>query len=1053
MTWPRFARGLRFRLFIASLLIELVMMVVLVGNSLRLIDTHLVRQTERRLTAIELAYKTAVALPLAARDYASLRDVLDGWRQAEDITYLVVTDPLTNTLASSNWPEDQALPEPSADFSNVDVLHVRFPVDVLGQSYGMVHYGLSMEFLKTARRDLMFQGALIASIELLLSFLVLYGVGYWLTRHLAHLTEASSRIAAGNYQIRVPHTSNDEVGQLTQNFNHMAEAVQSRVAELGELLARQKIILQALGEGVYGQDRYGRCTFINPAALAMLGLTEGQALGADPHALFHHSRADGVPYAVADCPAHQTSLDGQPRQSEDWFWRQNGRGFPVALIVTPLLADGVIQGAVVAFRDISESREAARALQESHQRLSNFIDALPDIVVIKDGQSRWQLVNLAAREALALDDCDWMGKNNAELAQLRPAFQAFHEEAQQSDEHAWQSAALALSTEHIFAQGDTPRISEVRKMPIFAADGSRLALMVIARDITERLQTESQLRKLSLAVEQSPENIVITDLAGRIEYVNAALVTNTGYSRDELLGNTTRVFKSGKTPPETYPVLWTALKAGEIWRGEFINRRKDASEYTETATIAPVRGADGNINHYLAVKQDVTEQRKTQAQIYRLAYHDTLTGLPNRVMLLERLELALALAKRQQMENSFILFNIDRFKNLNDARGHRQGDLLLIAVSERLGHLLREGDLLTRVAADEFAILLLVAQGTAVTASRHALSVSERIHEALLQPFDFGDEVSLVTASLGITHFPLGAEDSPQEVLRRADTALHRAKDAGGNQSAFFDVAMGELTQQRFQIEHALRQGIGAGELRLYIQPQVDAGRQLVSGEVLVRWQHPERGLLPPGVFIPIAEESDLIIELENWVTRETCRLLAREELDGYPLRLSVNISPRHFRQSGFVNWLLGLMQQEGCDPAYLTLEITEGMVIDNIDELIAKMNRLSKLGVHFSIDDFGTGYSSLAYLKRLPIDELKIDKTFVQDAPSNPDDGALVETILAIARHLHLKVVAEGVETQAQADFLNARAEVVHQGYLYGRPEPAEFFLSRRRLARPDGP
>lgn len=1046
MKLPRFARGLRFRLFIASLLIELVMMVVLVGNSLRLIDAHLVAQTQRRLTAIELAYKTAVALPLAARDYASLRDVLDGWRQAEDVTYLVVTDPLTNILAATGWPEGQALPAPSSDLRNVEVLHVRFTVDLLGQNYGEVQYGLSMAFLKEARHELMMQGALIASIELLLSFLVLYGVGYWLTRHLTHLTEASSRIAAGNYQIRLPYASDDEVGQLTQNFNHMAEAVQSRVTELAELLSRQKTILQALGEGVYGQDTKGNCTFINPAALAMLGWSESQVLGKDAHALFHHSHPDGSVYARADCPAHQTAQDGQPRQAEDWYWHQNGSGFPVAVIVTPLLADATVQGAVVAFRDISESRQAARVIKESHERLSAFINALPDIVVIKDGQSRWQLTNNAAREALALDGCEWQGKNNAELARLRPAYQAFHDEAQQSDEHAWQTGVMALSTEHIFAQGEAPRISEVRKMPVFAADGRRVALMVIARDITERLQTESQLRKLSLAVEQSPENIVITDLAGRIEYVNAALVNNTGYTRDELLGNTTRVFKSGKTPPETYPVLWTALKAGEIWRGEFINRRKDTSEYTETAIIAPVRDSEGLINHYLAVKQDVTEQRKTQAQIYRLAYHDTLTGLPNRVMLLERLELALALAKRQQMENSFILFNIDRFKNLNDARGHRQGDLLLIAVSERLGHLLREGDLLTRVAADEFAILLLVAHGTAVTASRHALTVSERIHEALLQPFDFGEDVSLVTASLGITHFPLSAEDSPQEVLRRADTALHRAKAAGGNQSAFFDVAMGEMTQQRFQTEHALRQGIAAEELRLFIQPQVDASGVLVSGEVLVRWQHPERGLLPPGIFIPIAEESDLIIELENWVTRQACRLLAREEQDGRPLHLSVNISPRHFRQSSFVGWLIDLMQQEGCDPAYLTLEITEGMVIDNIDELIAKMNRLSKLGVHFSIDDFGTGYSSLAYLKRLPIHELKIDKTFVQDAPTDPDDGALVDTILAIAQHLHLKVVAEGVETQAQADFLNARAVVIHQGYLYGRPEPAESFLARRR-------
>jgi len=1049
MKWPGFVHGLRFRLFIASLLIEGVMMVVLVGNSLRLIDAHLLRQTERRVTAIELAYKTAVALPLAARDYASLRDVLDGWLQAQDITYLAVTDPEGKLLASSGWTQGQALPTPSQDLRAVDVAHVRFAVDVLGQQYGQVHYGLSMDFLRQARHDLLVQGALIAAAELLLSFLVLYAVGYWLTRHLAYLTEASGHIAAGSYQTRLHYASRDEVGQLTQNFNRMAEAVQSRVSELADALARQRLILQALGEGIYGQDQHGRCTFVNPAALQMLGLQEPQLLGQSAHALFHHTHADGSVHPQAECPAHQTAQDGQTRRLEDWFWRADGSGFPVAVIITPMLLQGQVQGALVAFRDISDSRRAAAALQQSHDRMAAFINALPDIVVIKDGQSRWQTVNHAARAALDLADCDWQGKDNQQLAALRPAYRAFHEAALVSDEQAWQGTGVSLSVEHICAEGDVPRISEVRKMPVFGLQGERLALMVIARDITERIQTESQLRKLSLAVEQSPENIVITDLAGHIEYVNAAFVVNTGYTREELLGQNPRVLKSGKTPADTYSGLWSAIKLGDIWRGEFVNRRKDGSEYFETATIAPVREADGQVSHFLAIKQDVTEQRRSEAQIQRLAYQDTLTDLPNRAMLLERLALALSFAKRQAVEYALILVNLDRFKNINDARGHDAGDRLLVAVGQRLAGLLREGDLLARVAADEFACLLLMAQSSDETASRQALAVAEKIHAALRQPFDCGGDALLVSASLGITLYPLGSDDTPQEVLRRADTALHRAKDAGGNQSAFFDTGMGEFTQQRFRIEHELRTGIATGELRLFIQPQVDAAGALVSAEALVRWQHPQRGLLPPGVFVPIAEESDLIIELENWVTREACRLLAEQELAGTPLHLSINICPRHFRRPGFVDWLIELMREQGNDPAYLTLEITEGMVVDNIDELIAKMNRLSQLGIHFSIDDFGTGYSSLAYLKRLPIDELKIDKTFVQDAPTDPDDGALVETILAIARHLHLKVVAEGVETPAQADFLNQRAQVIHQGYLYGRPQPADQFLAQRRVAK----
>ncbi len=331
-----------------------------------------------------------------------------------------------------------------------------------------------------------------------------------------------------------------------------------------------------------------------------------------------------------------------------------------------------------------------------------------------------------------------------------------------------------------------------------------------------------------------------------------------------------------------------------------------------------------------------------------------------------------------------------------------------------------------------------------VMATRRTLVVAEKIHATLRDPLDVGEETVNITASLGLALFSDAPDETPEDILRRADTALHRAKAAGGNQSALFETSMGETAEQRFRVERELRNAIPAGELRLYLQPQVDVAGNLMGAEVLVRWQHPQRGLLPPGVFIPIAEESDLIVDLGAWVLAETCALMAREEMAGYPLRLSVNLSPRHFRRTGFVPWIRDLLAAYGADPSRLTLEVTEGLMIDNLGEVIARMSELAALGIHFSVDDFGTGYSSLAYLKRLPIHELKIDKTFVQDAPSDPDDAALVETILSVARHLHLQVVAEGVETEAQAAFLNARGQVIHQGYLYGRPEPAETWIAR---------
>jgi diguanylate cyclase (GGDEF)-like protein len=447
----------------------------------------------------------------------------------------------------------------------------------------------------------------------------------------------------------------------------------------------------------------------------------------------------------------------------------------------------------------------------------------------------------------------------------------------------------------------------------------------------------------------------------------------------------------------------------------------------------------GSFNHMAEAVQ------ARDRELTRLSHYDALTGLPNRMLLEDRLELGLALSHRQAGRNALLLFNIDRFKNLNDARGHALGDALLVAVGGRLLGLLREGDTLARLGGDEFAVLMQGLSPHRETASNSALTVAEKIHADLKLPFILGEgEEVILTASLGITLCPDGDNDIAHEVLRRADTALHRAKDAGGNQTAFFDTGMGESAEQRFRIERELRKAIPAGELRLFLQPQVDANERLVGAEALVRWQHPQRGLLPPGVFIGIAEESDLIVDLGGWVLSEACQLMARETMAGRPLRISVNLSPRQFRQPSFVRWVKDLLAASGADPTHLTLEVTEGLVIDNIGEVVAKMSELTALGIHFSLDDFGTGYSSLAYLKRLPIDELKIDKTFIQDAPTDPDDAAVVETILSVARHMHLRVVAEGVETEAQAAYLHNLANITYQGYLYGKPEPAQVWIER---------
>ena len=564
--------------------------------------------------------------------------------------------------------------------------------------------------------------------------------------------------------------------------------------------------------------------------------------------------------------------------------------------------------------------------------------------------------------------------------------------------------------------------------------------------------TDAELRKLQRAVEQSPESIVITDLDGRIEYVNAAFLASMGYARDEVLGQLSAQVSSNGLTPAQRQGLRDTLARGENWAGEQANRRKDGAEIAEAVVVAPIRQPDGHISHYVELKQDVTERKRAAQEIHRLAHFDSLTSLPNRFTLMERLSALQGRAGRPPTtQHALLLLDLDRFTTFNDARGSEMGDRLLCAVALRLSEILPPQGLLVRVAGDEFAVVLHGLGADASLAGRRALAFAEKLQTALLRPLHLQDndtEEAQLGASVGITLYPQSANDVAHDALRRAGTALHRAKQAGGGRAAFFEQGMGEAAEQRFRVERELRQAIGAGELRLYLQSQVDVLGQITGAEVLVRWQHPRDGLVAPGVFIPVAEESDLIVSLGGWVLSHACALLAQPLFQERRLRLSVNLSARQFRQAGFVPQLRAMLAASGADPRLLTLEVTEGLVIDDFDDAVAKMGELAALGVDMSLDDFGTGYSSLAYLKRLPIQEIKIDRSFVRDAPTNADDGVLVEGILSVARHFGLRVVAEGVETRDQADFLSQRApDIVYQGYLFGRPEPDTDWLARAAL------
>jgi diguanylate cyclase (GGDEF)-like protein/PAS domain S-box-containing protein len=694
---------------------------------------------------------------------------------------------------------------------------------------------------------------------------------------------------------------------------------------------------------------------------------------------------------------------------------------------------------------MEQDAQREKMLQEEKlhalQLLDGIAEGSTDAIFAKDLQGRYLLFNRAAAKFVGKPAADVLGKDDSAIFAPGDAATVMAGDRKVMDENRTITYEEALKT------SDGRTVFLATKGPLHDAVGKVIGMFGISRDITSLKAIEDALRRerdRNQRYLDTVQNIMLAlDSEGRISMINRYGCELLGYRESELLGQ--NWFITCLPQPEgiekVLPVFRQVM-SGDLSLVESYENPvlcQDGSQRTIAWRNVFLKNELGNIVGTLSSGEDITERKRAEEQIHRLAYYDSLTGLPNRTLLLDRLGMILPIAARQHRHDALMLFNLDRFKNINDTSGQDTGDALLRIVAKRLGGVLREGDILARLSGDEFAILLPDLSRQTNAAAHQCMHVAEKIHFGLRDPFRLGEEQFVLTASIGVALFPIQSDDSPLDILRRAETALHRSKASGGAQTTLFEISIDEVTKQRFQIERELRLAIPDGQLRLYLQPQVDPSGKVVGAEALVRWQHPERGLVPPSMFISIAEESDLIIEIGRWVFSRVCKLIAAESLCEGSCRISVNISARQFRQPDFVAWVKNELAASGAEPTHLTFEITESVVIDNINTVIAKMNELAMLGIHFSLDDFGTGYSSLAYLKRLPIHEIKIDKTFVQDAPSDSDDAALVETILAVAKLMRLKVVAEGVETQEQAEFLNQRGQVIHQGYLFGKPQPAE--------------
>ena len=566
--------------------------------------------------------------------------------------------------------------------------------------------------------------------------------------------------------------------------------------------------------------------------------------------------------------------------------------------------------------------------------------------------------------------------------------------------------------------------------------------VALARDMTAELRaTRDDLESTLNAI---PDLLFELDLDGRIHHYRSA--------RSDLLALPPEMFLGRRmadvVPPEAaagcHAALQAAHRTGYSAGHQYRLEIDGATHWFELSIARKESGAQSDGGpRFIALSRDITERKQAEARTHQLAYFDALTGLPNRRMLTDRMEHALHSARQTAQVGALIYIDLDNFKQINDARGHKLGDALLVQVAQRLAQLLRPGDTVAHLGGDEFAMLVHGVAADMETAGRAALLVAEEMRAALEMPYTIDTHLYGSTGSIGITLFPKRGE-GVEDLLREADTAMYRAKDLGRNRIRFYEAAMQADVQERMALEQDLKKAHADGQLAAFVQNQVDAAGTVVGGELLMRWEHPVRGNVPPARFIPIAESSGLILRMGDWMIRQACETLARLQAMGRDLSLSVNVSERQFRQDDFVESVRHVLAHTGAKPENLVLEVTESLLIENLDDTIARMTEIVQLGVRFSIDDFGTGYSSLAYLKRLPLYELKIDKSFVQDTPDDPNDTAIVQSIISVARHLNLRVVAEGVETAAQADFLTGSQCDCLQGYLFGRPEPLEAWVAR---------
>ncbi len=696
------------------------------------------------------------------------------------------------------------------------------------------------------------------------------------------------------------------------------------------------------------------------------------------------------------------------------------------------------------FKDITARKRAESALVESlgnlreAQRIAHLGNWTLDVQNdrLQWSEEMFRILEVDPRQQPARDSVYLAVTHPEDREMVRAAY----------EESLLQRRPCEITHRLLFADG---RIKYVHGHgeTLFADDGTPLVSHGTLQDVTERHLAREALQLYAKIFQHSGEAIMVTDHDNRIVAVNPAFVRQTGYSLEQIAGKNPRMLASGRTPQATYVELWNTLQEKSYWQGELWDRNRSGRIYPKWAAISAIRDERGTITHFIASFTDISERKAAEERIEHLAHHDSLTGLFNRYNLEIRLSQALLSARRENWFMAVLFIDLDRFKVINDTLGHHVGDQLLIEVAQRLLGCVRESDVVARLGGDEFVVVL-----NALDSPAEASPVAAKIMHALAQPYDIGNDRLHTSPSIGIAIFPDDGDDAAT-LMKHADAAMYHAKEQGRNNLQYFTAELNAAASERLLLERELRVALEQSQFELHYQPQfaADAGDFVrpLAVEALIRWRHPQRGLVPPDRFIPLAEESGLIEAIGDWVLHEACRQLAEWKLEGIgPRRMAVNISAHQLRNADLVERIGDILRHHRLAHDELELEITESVAMSDPASAIEQLEALRRLGVMLAIDDFGTGYSSLAYLKRLPIQVLKLDRAFVRDIENDENDAAISAATLALAHSLGLMVVAEGIETEGQSRFLRAHGCDLLQGYLYGRPEPAAALAARWRAA-----